>query len=614
MTLQSSHNRKARRTLRATCLTLAITLALDLALPAAAQQYSDPYSSTNTSTDQQADAGTDRNDREKHRFVRPDQQHAHRSNHPQQGYGASQATPDDYQARPAEYGDPTQRGRTSDYNRPRNSGYGAGGYNQGSPSEKQQGWGNGGSSHNTVHPIRAGSAYGNQPRPTEYGESAQRGKPGAYGNDLDRAHPAHGTDQNSPAESPQNRGNNVQFHNTVHPIEARTAYGNAKESGHGPTQGNPSMHRGEACPPNSPCGVSPSGSGGAAGADHGASHARSGDQAQRYSGASADRYSREAQAPRAAEAGKPVRADVSEQHVNPALTHGARVSATGQHSNTSFNDAVNGKSGVGGTNAIGPQRGSYTGPDGQSHTLGGSQTYTGPDGQKHTLGGSQTYTGPDGQKQTFGSGATTATHTGGSNDMPKQNSLDTNGSGLSNVADNSKAPPVQGYDATHHIDTTTGQSVPNASSASGGDSEAAAQVDGEKGFLENSRVGQWLEKHFSSDDSSKGKGSSSKQEGGGVGDDPDVGQRSGGSLVNSGTGKRVQPGKHQGQDNGGGGGQTGEFNSKGGGANAQGKTFKAPIGQDVTKGPRKKLIVPMKTDDNGKNGVTDPAQNGNGGG
>jgi hypothetical protein len=90
----------------------------------------------------------------------------------------------------------------------------------------------------------------------------------------------------------------------------------------------------------------------------------------------------------------------------------------------------------------------------------------------------------------------------------------------------------------------------------------------------------------------------------------DTGGESGPGEVVSGTGKVVHPGRPGGSDVGGGQGQ--DSGASGGGSNRNNATgaYLAPSGQDVTRGPKPKEQGVLKTNYNGKLGVTDPQQNG----
>jgi len=353
---------------------------------------------------------------------------------------------------------------------------------------------------------------------------------------------------------------------------------------------NPSMQQGEACPPGSKCGRPNSGrqqsnGGGPASAGGYGGQARYG-----YGGRAAD-SERPAQAGGSASI-SPVRAGS-----RGALNYGTR-----QNSNSNFRNSVTGTTYGPSTNVTG-QPTSFTGPNGKKVSVGGPQSFTGPNGKQHTIG-----SGPDlnnlgggyGHHRGSGTGLG-AVSGGGAPGGANGNKLHFNNGGRSGVSDD--AGTGSG---------TTGSGTVAGETGSGGTAGSAgtnSQSVGAKETLE-AAWGAICDGIGCSGGGSDGSGQEKANAGVRGEGKPEI-DAGPGEIVN-GAGNVVTPGKHNGQDDGGGNPTRDGGANDGGGQNAQGH-YVAPSGQDTPIKPKE--VGTLKMDYNGKNGVTDPKlSGGNGGG
>lgn len=381
---------------------------------------------------------------------------------------------------------------------------------------------------------------------------------------------------NAPAQAqysyPGTAASSGHYANSIHPIRAGGGERGGRQpsvSGAGYGYGNPSMRRGEACPPGSRCAHSQTGAG---------------------SGSS------------------------------PPSGYGPS-----QNSNANFRNSATGKSSGPNMNTSG-QPTSFTGPNGKQVNMGGTQSFTGPNGQKQTIGG-----GPDlnnigggyghqkgtgmnmGGTVSFSNGSGSMKQTGSAPGMASANGLNMSNGGAAGVSDQPADAP----------------SKPTGKSNDGGDANGSAY-----GEALNKANDDWGHPHDGKDsqgnDWSGGKlvngfddkgvkyrggkpvqgGNVPGFKGGNNSDSGDMGPTAGPGEIVSGTGKVVQPGKHTGQDGGGGQGQD-SSSSNAGGRNAQG-AYIAPSGQDAPVKPKEQGVLKMNY--NGKNGAIDPKVNGTNGG
>ena len=483
-----------------------------------------------------------------------------------------------------------------------------------------------------ISPARAGVnpaapvQTGNQPCPAGDTENSQGtcmqggGSPPSYGDPSTRSNSGNGDSGTGGSQSgygyPAPRAVNG-----IHPIRAHTPVrANAPATG-GYGNGNPSMQRGEACPPGSMCAtpVRANGSGSVS------------DQASSAYGAG-EAYGSASMTAQQANATQPV-ATGGKATISPvqAGAHGALNYGTSQ-SASSFRNTAAGNSSGPNMNPTGQQN-SFTGPNGQKVNMGGTQSFTGPNGQKQTIGG-----GPDmnnlgggyghqkgtgmnmGGTVSYSNGSGSMTQTGSAPGMASGNGLNMNNGGVAGVSEgadggNSK---LKNYDdqrnpdgspkATSSDSNSSGfhpiDAIENALTGKSGKSTPDAG-SGSKSGVNNSADGMDPNKTYKV---SNPNAVHVKKSGGEM--PADMGPAYGPGEVVSGTGKVVQPGKPGGSDVGG--GQGSDSGTSGGGTNKNNATgaYLAPSGQDVTKGPKPKEVGVLKTNYNGKLGVTDPQENG----
>ena len=288
-----------------------------------------------------------------------------------------------------------------------------------------------------------------------------------------------------------------------------------------------------------------------------------------------------------------------------ALNYGTSQSAAG------FRNTVTGKSSGPSTNVTGQQN-SFTGPNGQKVNMSGSQSFTGPNGQKvgqQTPNG--TYGGGYGHQKGSGinggysytsqNGSMSGSRTGNAPGMANGDKPNFNNGGTAGASDsaselNQEHNPFSDGNGTTTSDKGT-LTFKDHQKWSGTDSDGLTWNKGKPWDGPDGDGGFYTHGHHV-------KGSSG-------GDMPaDTGGESGPGEVVSGTGKVVHPGRPGGSDVGGGQGQ--DSGASGGGSNRNNATgaYLAPSGQDVTRGPKPKEQGVLKTNYNGKLGVTDPQQNG----
>ena len=402
------------------------------------------------------------------------------------------------------------------------------------------------------------------------------------------------------------------YANRIHPIRAGGVERGGRQppvSGAGYAHGNPSMRRGEACPPGDQCatpvpvhGSDSSGSG----------HPTSGYGAHESYGYAASPTQTHRNAAAGGKASiSPVRAGG-----RAALNYGPS-----QNSNTNFRNSVTGKTSGPNMNPTG-QPTSFTGPNGKKVSMGGSQTITAPNGKKQTIGG-----GPDlnnlgggyghqkgsGIKQGMsysadGNGSISGTRTGSAPGMASAGGMNMNNGGTSGVSEQAGAPDS----AREWGHRQLADSDPNVVSTTSSDKGTVTWHGDQKWSGTDAQGLSWSHgKPWNGPDGNGG----TYQDGHDVKmvqnkDEADMGPTAGPGEIVSGTGQVVRPGKHTGQDDGGGQGQD-SGNSNSGGQNARGQ-YVAPSGQDNVKKPKEQGVLKMNY--NGKNGAIDPKLSGNGGG
>lgn len=415
---------------------------------------------------------------------------------------------------------------------------------------------------------------------------------------------------------------------TISPMRAgtreRADYANAPAR-HGPR--NPSMQRGEACPPGSQCATPVPANGSGSGGPSGGYGAR-----ESYGATST-------QSPHEANAIHPA-ADGGKASISPVRAgYGALNYGPSQTSNANFRNGVTSKSNGPNMNTSG-QSTSFTGPNGQKVNMGDSQNVTGPNGQKQTIGG-----GPD--LNHFGGGYG---HQKGSGMNMGGNVSFSNGSG--SMQQTGSAPGMASASGMNLNNGGTageesGSHIPNSSGQSGGHSDSNSHTGRDwaydnlpghgnfdhptNGTDDNGNV--WKDNVvWTGTDSNGTKWRNGNDVGGTVPTDAqrkdrndtiadakknnggempaDMGATAGPGEIVSGTGQVVHPGQKKGQDTGGGQGQD-SGSASGGGQNAQGQ-YIAPSGQDNVKKPKEAGVLKMNY--NGKNGAIDPKLNGSNGG
>lgn len=381
-------------------------------------------------------------------------------------------------------------------------------------------------------------------------------------------------------------------------------------------RGNPSMRRGEACPPGSECATPVPANGGGSG------HPASGYGAHESYGAAS------AQAPHEANAIHPIKAGGSAS-INPVRAgagHSALNYGPSQSSNVNFRNGVTGKSNGPNVNTTGQQT-SFTGPNGKKVDMDGSQTIIGPNGQKQTIGG-----GPNlnnlgggyghqkgsGLKQGMsysadGNGSISGTRTGSAPGMASASGMNMNNGGVSGAETGDHTNPnfqkgqskdggVAVYDGPFSnsvYNHTGGDGQPHDGHPDDGIDRNGTEWKGGKVWDGTDADGvKWR----NGVQSSPGKMKNTSV--------ADTGPSAGPGEIVSGTGQVVHPGQKKGQDTGGGQGKDGGSTNSGG-QNAQGQ-YIAPSGQDNVKKPKE--VGALKMNYNGKNGAIDPKLNGSNGG
>jgi hypothetical protein len=477
----------------------------------------------------------------------------------------------------------------------------------------------------SIHPIRAGAReraeYGALPgRPTP----AEPGEPGTTGHGSHSVHNG-GAQYRDPSRFD---GAHVRDTQVARPMPAhRPQRATATMNG---GYGNPSMQRGEACPPGSNCGVPASGRQQSNGGGPASSAGYGGQERYGYGG-------------RAAESVHPaqVGGSASISPVRAGAAHGALNYGTSQNA-AGYRNTVTGNSSGPSTHVSG-QENSFTGPNGKQVNMGNQTSFTGPNGQKQTIGGGPDLNNLGGgsghqkgsdikQGMSYsadGNGSISGTRTGSAPGMASANGLDMNNGGAAGTSEGTDggSHKLTNYNDTHNPDGSSKSGSGNSSSGSFWSHPIDNTVGAVEGVFKGgsgSHDGNSGNSH-----SSTGKGSGSTGAEGmdpnkmypvknpnshhvqsGGGDMPaDMGATAGPGEIVSGTGQVVRPGQKKGQDTGG--GQTDDGSSHGGGQNAQGQ-YIAPSGQDAPVKPKEVGVLKMNY--NGKNGVTDPKLNGTNGG
>jgi len=420
---------------------------------------------------------------------------------------------------------------------------------------------------------------------------------------------------NAPAQAqysyPGTAASSGHYAHSIHPIRAGGVERGGRQpsvSGAGFGQSNPSMRRGEACPPGNSCATPVPARGGDG---SGSGHPTGGYGAHESYGYAASPMQTHRNAAVGGKAISPVRAGG-----RAALNYGPS-----QTSNTNFRNSVTGKSSGPSVNTAGQQT-SFTGPNGKKVSMGGSQTFTGPNGKKQTIGG-----GPDlnnlgggyghqkgsGIKQGMsysadGNGSISGTRTGSAPGMASAGGMNMNNGGTSGVSEQAGAPDsVREWGHRQLAD-----SDPNVVSTTSSDKGTVTWHGDQKWSGTDAQGLSWNRgKPWNGPD---GKGGT-YQDGHDVKmvqnkDEADMGPTAGPGEIVSGTGQVVHPGQKKGQDTGG--GQTDDAGTThSGGRNAQGQ-YIAPSGQDAPVKPKEQGT--LKMDYNGKNGAIDPKVNGTNGG
>lgn len=375
--------------------------------------------------------------------------------------------------------------------------------------------------------------------------------------------------------------------------------------------GNPSMQRGEACPPGE-CGhPAPQGNGG----DNRGSYGYGAAQQARVAPSNVQRG--------------------TERGVHTGAGYGGVAPSIGQsRTGVGSRSSVNAGTHFGQSGAT-----TVTGPDGKQHSYGGATTVGGLDG---TPGHSRQVTGLDGKKTTVGgAGSVEGLHgtiyqngvtyrpardaNGVNAQGDHQGGVHLNNGGMAGVSDapssatdGGSAGNAKGFWSSiwHAVGGGSDKSSSSSSSTRGDQFKASQQIVKKTTPQANGQDMQPGKSYPVKDPNSVTIGpKSSSKEGGGVGDDPDVGNNGGGTLV-SGTGKGVDPGHRPGQDTGGGGQGTEGASTKGDGSARDNATGAYIVtnknGQDIPVKP--KVNGAFKADSNGIKGVTDPKRGGNNGG
>lgn len=407
----------------------------------------------------------------------------------------------------------------------------------------------------------------------------------------------------------------------ISPIRAgarrRAEYGTGPARG-GPQRGhgNPSMQRGEACPPGSNCGIPSSGrqqSGGSGGPGPAGAYGAH----ESYGAAPSPAH--------AANAIHPIQAGGGEASISPVQAgHGALNYGTSQ-SAASYRNTVNGQPTGPNTNVTGQQT-SFAGPNGKQVNMGNPTSFTGPNGQKQTIGG-----GPDlnnlgagsghqkgseiKQGMSYsadGNGSISGTRTGSAPGMASANGLNMNNGGVSGVETGDHTNPnfQKGQSKDGGVAVYDGLLSNSVYNHTGGDGEPH-DAHPDNGIDRNGT--EWKGgKVWDGTDSNGVKWRNGVQSSPGKMKNTsvaDTGATAGPGEIVSGTGEVVHPGQKKGQDTGG--SQTDDGTSHSGGQNAQGQ-YIAPSGQDNVKKPKEVGVLKMNY--NGKNGAIDPKLNGGNGG
>lgn len=384
--------------------------------------------------------------------------------------------------------------------------------------------------------------------------------------------------------------------NSIHPIRAGTPVrANVPTTG-GYGNGNPSMRRGEACPPGSPCATPVPANGGGSGSGHATSAYGAGES---YGSAAMSSHPVTAQGGHASIS--PVQAGVG----HGALNYGTSQSAS------SFRNTMNGQEGTGPSTNVTGQQNSFTGPNGQTVNMG-NQTVTGPNGQKigqQTPSG--TYGGGYGQQKGSGinsgysytseNGSMSGTRTGSAPGMASANGMNMNNGGTAGASDsaselNKEYNPFSDGNGKTTSDKGTLQ-WKDGDKYNGTDSDGLTWNKGKPWNGPDGNGGSYQNGHHIPGVQNQ--------------DSADMGGTSGPGSIVSASGKVIQPGKPGGSDVGGGQGQDTGTSGSGSNKNATGQyaTSNTPLsGQDAPVKPKETGV--LKVDYNGKLGVTDPTQNG----
>lgn len=248
-----------------------------------------------------------------------------------------------------------------------------------------------------------------------------------------------------------------------------------------------------------------------------------------------------------------------------------------------------------------------TGVNGQKVTVGGTQTIQGVNGKKVTVGGNPSMKGLHGQSYSAGVTTGPQRNAGGVNAQgDHQGGVYLNNGGSAGASKGKKT--VQNFD-----EVTQRNKDGTYSPKPGKDPASKDAADGTKSFGCSVFGFNCGSKSATTKVSDPRTVDLKHKEGGGVGDDPDIGSQGGGTLV-SGTGKGINPGHRPGQDGGDGPGKDGA--PTGGGSNRNNATGAYVVtsknGQDIPAKP--KPTGPMTNSYNGVKGVTDPKRGGHAGG
>src|SRR5690348_13546146 len=340
--------------------------------------------------------------------------------------------------------------------------------------------------------------------------------------------------------------------------------------------GNPSMQRGEACPPGSNCAAPTSGRQESNGGGPAPSAGYGGQERYGHIGRAADSV-QPAQASGSASI-SPVRAGAAHQ----ALSYGTSQNAAG------YRNAVTGNSSGPSTHVSG-QANSFTGPNGKV-SMGNSQV-TGPNGEKvgqQSPGGK--YGGGYGQQKnsgvgygnSFTDGSGSMRQTGNAPGMANANGMNMNNGGAAGASEQAGVSDSFG----EWVHREAADSDPNVVSTTSSDNGTLTWHGDQKWSGTDKGGMTWNNgKPWNGSDGKGGFYTNGHHVKGSGGEMPaDTGGTSGPGEVVNGTGQVVHPGKPGGQDTGGGQGKDAGGSGSGDSKNATGQyaTSNTPLsGQDA---------------------------------